>query len=923
MRLLLRNDAGEISLTKYFVGDDPIPPYAILSHTWKEGHEVTFRDLMDGTGLDKAGYDKIQFCGRQAERDGLPYFWVDTCCIDKSNPVELRDAINSMFRWYQDAVRCYVYLSDVSTVKRKANDNSYQYTWERAFRESRWFTRGWTLQELLAPTSVEFFSREQKKLGNKRSLRQHIREITGIPNAALEGARLSQFSNTERFLWIQCRQTKVEEDKAYSLLGIFDVEMPLRYGEGSTSAFKRLEEEIDKLNKCLRDLRSTDPCDDKKRIEDTKGGLLVDSYHWILKNSDFQQWRDNQQSRLLWVKGDPGKGKTMLLCGIVDELKKSIIKTNLLSYFFCQATDSRLNSATAVLRGLLYLLVKQQPSLISHMRKKYDHAGKTLFEDPNAWVALSEIFTHILQDPNLSSTYLIIDALDECITDLSKLLAFIVEKTPVSSRVKWVVSSRNCLDIGKRLGKVGQRVNLSLELNTESISMAVNIYIRHKVLQLAEDKMYNDKTRDAVLAHLLANANNTFLWVALVCQNLEKTLRWNAVAKLSAFPPGLDSLYERMMEQICNSDDADLCKRILALISIVYRPVTLKELTSLVEMLDDIADDLASTREIIDLCGSFLTHREGIIYFVHQSAKDFLLTTASSTVFPSGREEVYYAILSRSLQVMSRTLQRNMYNLGSLGYPAELVTQPDPDPLAASRYSCVYWVNHLCNWIPNASIDHSLDLQDSGAVKSFLEEKYLYWLEALSLCKSIPEGVVSVARFEAVIQERANACALIKLVQDARRFIMYHKWAIENCPLQAYASALVFSPARSLIRGLFKKEEPRWITIKPAIEDEWGACLQTLEGHSDAVNSVAFSHDSTRLASASASASYDRTVKIWDANSGACLQTLDVTQVEIDVNSDFYGCLARCLYTRGRRGASPGGITWYLFLTRYLIHPVS
>src|SRR5947209_11891577 len=103
----------------------------------------------------------------------------------------------------------------------------------------------------------------------------------------------------------------------------------------------------------------------------------------------------------------------MLLCGIVNELKKSMAETDLLSYFFCQATDSRINNATAVLRGLIYFLVNQQPSLISHVRKKYNQAGKAVFEDTNAWTALSEIFTNILQDPSLNSTYLIVDALDE------------------------------------------------------------------------------------------------------------------------------------------------------------------------------------------------------------------------------------------------------------------------------------------------------------------------------------------------------------------------------------------------------------------------------------------------------------------------------------------------------------------------------
>lgn len=165
-----------------------------------------------------------------------------------------------------------------------------------------------------------------------------------------------------------------------------------------------LQDKEDK--ECVQHLRLTDPRDDKTRIEQTKGGLLQDSYCWILENADFRQWHKDRQRRLLWIKGDPGKGKTMLLCGIIDELKKPAAHTCLLSFFFCQATDARINNATAILRGLIYLLVDQQPSLISHVRKKYDHARKALFEDTNAWVALSKIFTNILQDPCLNNTYL-------------------------------------------------------------------------------------------------------------------------------------------------------------------------------------------------------------------------------------------------------------------------------------------------------------------------------------------------------------------------------------------------------------------------------------------------------------------------------------------------------------------------------------
>jgi len=248
MRLLERRSNGEVSLTDFF--EDKIPPYAILSHRWgADGEEVTFQELMDGTGKGKAGYDKIQLCGKQAERDRLQYFWVDTCCIDKSNSTELSEAINSMFRWYGSAAKCYVYLSDVSKSAFDTDNVTEQLPWESAFRQSTWFTRGWTLQELIAPASVQFFSRDWEELGGRASLERQICEITGIPVKALQGSPLSGFSVIERMSWAKKRQTTREVDKAYSLLGIFSVYMPLIYGEGEENAFHRLREEIDKASK--------------------------------------------------------------------------------------------------------------------------------------------------------------------------------------------------------------------------------------------------------------------------------------------------------------------------------------------------------------------------------------------------------------------------------------------------------------------------------------------------------------------------------------------------------------------------------------------------------------------------------------------------------------------------------------------------
>ncbi|KAH5983249.1 hypothetical protein HBI84_248700 [Parastagonospora nodorum] len=869
MHLLKYGENGELTITSF--DDDELPLYAILSHTWgADKEEVTFADIKNSGGKAKPGYEKIRFCGEQARQDGLEYFWIDTCCINKTNKAEHSHAIRSMFWWYQNATRCYVYLSDVSTRKRKLDDMLGKFAWEPAFRSSRWFTRGWTLQELLAPSKVEFFSKEWERLGDRSSLRSSIQEITGIPREVLDGAPLSQFSIDQRLLWGKDRETTLPEDRVYALRDILGVYITPFDGEGVGEAFKRLLVEVDTVSKCLRDLYCTDPCNDKKRIEETNGGLLADSYRWVLDNTAFLQWRQDPHSRLLWIKGDPGKGKTMLLCGIIDELQSLMHATTHLAYFFCQATDSRINSATAVLRGLLYMLVRQQPSLVSHVRKRYDNAGKSMFKDANAWIALSEIWADVLQDPGLRTTYLIIDALDECITDLPKLLEFVVRQSSAASRVKWIVSSRNWPNIEAQLEQAGHKVRLSLELNAKSVAAAVAVFIQQKVDQLAREKRYKEEVRDAVLQHLTSNANDTFLWVALVCQDLKKTPKWNVLNKLASFPPGLDSLYKRMMHQISESDGAEICRQVLASTAILYRPVTISELVALVEQLEDL-DDLESVREIVGFCGSFLTLREDTVYFVHQSAKDFLFAKAYNEAFPDGIKDVHRTIFLRSLAILSRTLHRDMYSLEAPGYPIENVKLPKADPLAVSRYPCVYWIDHLCDSNAKFLENSGGDLQVAKALSMFLKQKYLYWLEGLSLCKSVGKGVVSMTKLWSLVREMRDQDGLSQLVQDARRFIMYHKGAIEGYPLQTYASALLFSPVGSLIRQLFQHEAPKEITIRPALSDSWGACLQTLKGHSDRVRSVAFSHDSAQLASASD----DSTVKIWDASSGACLQTLE------------------------------------------------
>jgi hypothetical protein len=213
-----------------------IPPYAILSHTWGEG-EVSFQELQSDNGKSKLGYDKIRGCCEIAVSDGFQYVWVDTCCIDKTSSAELSEAINSMYLWYRVSEVCYVYLADVpANLGTKSTD--------LAIRQSRWFTRGWTLQELIAPPNAIFYDAEWVELGTKESLESLIFDVTRIHVEVLRDAnQMEEFSVAQKMSWASKRVTTRVEDIAYCLLGIFDVHMPLLYGEGD-HAFIRLQEEI-------------------------------------------------------------------------------------------------------------------------------------------------------------------------------------------------------------------------------------------------------------------------------------------------------------------------------------------------------------------------------------------------------------------------------------------------------------------------------------------------------------------------------------------------------------------------------------------------------------------------------------------------------------------------------------------------------
>lgn len=553
-------------------------------------------------------------------------------------------------------------------------------------------------------------------------------------------------------------------------------------------------------NQCLRDLYLTDPRDDRRAIRERKDSLLEGSCLWVCDSSAFTQWQDNEDSRILWIHGDPGKGKTMIMMALTDELEKraSALQTparppkpqqsssktpklpirpktikslggrtplkrpDTIAYFFCQSTDSKTNTATSILRGLIYMLIKQQDSLLGHFKKRYDDAGAQMFEGSKVLYTLWSVLSDMIADHNLGTTYLIIDALDECNAELIQLLDLITKNDSGAFRkVKWLISSRNWLSIQQRVEHGDCKQHVSLELNAAHVADAVTKFIRVRIDELVTKKVIRSKLKELVYEYLVDHADNTFLWVAVVCEELSKQLLLTEKRTrqiLESFPTGLGPLYDRMLGEVEGMDDEEIrehCRAILRASTIARRPLKLQELRFVSALPDEDFDDLEMLRKVVQLCGSFLTLRDDVVYFVHQSAKDYFDTGLGERIFTRGGQALEHERLScRCLDLMACALKQDVCNLRLPGTPAlEIKDTVINKHIAADvQYACIFWISHL----EQASVrsDCQSVLRDSGPVHIFFQTTTLYWLEALSLLGTIFEGVSRLIKLDQMIQVR-------------------------------------------------------------------------------------------------------------------------------------------------------------------------
>ncbi|TVY42671.1 Vegetative incompatibility protein HET-E-1, partial [Lachnellula cervina] len=676
MRLLEYNNDGEFSLTDF--GDDIPGPYAILSHTWgADNEEVTFRDVMDGTGKRKAGYNKIRFCGEQARRDGWKYSWVDTCCIDKSNHSELSEAITSMFRWYHNAAKCYVYLTDVST-----NDSDHNHdqinpslpSWQSAFRDSRWFTRGWTLQELIAPLSVEFFCSNGKRLGDKKSLEGQICDITGIAASALQGAILSTFTVEKRMSWIENRQTKREEDMAYSLLGIFNVQIPLIYGEGAEEAFKRLQQEVYKRSRkrqldelatisysFVNTAKRSKPSLNDNPNAPIKKSLIEQLYfpridahltslkaaqgatcRWFLTKPEYISWHDVAQHAVhggfLWIKGNPGTGKSTLMKLLFENTKlnaKNDVSKITLSFFFLARGTDEEKSTMGLYRSLLHQLFEEAADLRDSLEWMTPRGAITL--QRNGWneEALKQTFTHSIQKLGNRSLTIFVDALDECDQNQAVGMVSFFEGLCDCGREAQVdlqicFSSRHYPTVVIQKG-----VEVTLE-NENGHTEDIKQYIKSKL------RLGKAKQAESLRSEIFEKSSGIFLWVVLVLDILNSEYPNSVISikkireRLQEIPQKLSDLFQMILTR--HGENLEQLQICLKWILFATRPLKPQELYFAIQLgldkecssfwdqedaeLDKIQDYVRSSSKGL---AEVTRNKASQVQFIHESVRNFLL----------------------------------------------------------------------------------------------------------------------------------------------------------------------------------------------------------------------------------------------------------------------------------------------------------
>lgn len=503
---------------------------------------------------------------------------------------------------------------------------------------------------------------------------------------------------------------------------------------------------------CMKDLFKIDPRAEIREIQKAKGEPIREIYDWILKTEKFERfmnWENPESPSLLKINGQAGTGKTMMSVGLIQELLGDISDVDRpeIIYFFIQDIGEEFNNSASILRSLMWLLLAQNPALISHLRPHYDQTGPALFQNSQCFADILPIFRTMLQDTDLGRVLVIFDALDECKgpanefgglgRDIFDLLNELLQHDEISSKIKVLITTRPLLEIDTMVRRLSPHSNVTIQLDDHSLSGPINIFIEYqrRSLEAQAGKQINV---DNAIQQLKENAGRTFIWVYLVCDQLLQLDSGQWKQTLENAPPKLESLYQFLLDRLsapAQSRWFGYCKKVLLIVMLAYRPLTLKEMEAFIDPPSDI-----SLAKIVQDCRSFLVVHQDTVFPIHKSAIDYIRKNRE-VLSHSSFDELHHEILQRALALMTGSLRRNMYDLACHGVSIEEAQAPGLSSLHSIGYFCQHWIDHL-----KESRLKDPVLQDSDILNldKFFHVHFLHWLEALSLLHVLPVAMDTV-----------------------------------------------------------------------------------------------------------------------------------------------------------------------------------
>lgn len=472
----------------------------------------------------------------------------------------------------------------------------------------------------------------------------------------------------------------------------------------------------------------------KNRLVEAKDKLHWESIEWVFKTTQYLSWMNETHLVILWIKGGAGKGKTMMSIGIIERLLHSTAsrsngKAPLIAYFFCQNADYRLNKLDSIIKGLIFQMIKQRPALIKCLRRHWDSKDNR-FHSAMSWRTLWDIFLEMTGRCQDTTIYIVVDALDECQDDgMSQFLRVIVRTSSLNTgKVKCLLTSRPLGDAEKELLTSKDQAQVSLELNSANVNQAIKSYIAAKMEEIDRHQRLHLKLRQTVEQELINRSDGTYLWVSLVCRDLEKTQPEEMLERAQKLPKDLESLYKQKFAKLSTGDSASKCMRILKVMTLSFRPLHRDE----VESVTGLGEKSWAIEALVARCGSFINMREGHITFIHQSARD-LLTADYGTSLLNLFEIYSHEDIARScVKSLVADLKVDIFNFVHPCTELSRVRNLDDEQLllfTRVRYAAQFWIAHTSK--ADSSFRQS-SIDPGGFVCSFLEANLLEWVEYLS-----------------------------------------------------------------------------------------------------------------------------------------------------------------------------------------------